>query len=128
VAGLTVLDASVLLAYFDAGDAHTDAARAILVEADALAASVLTLAESLVGAARAGRLDEQLQALADLEVRPVPIGDDAAPRLARLRQETSLKLPDCCVLDAAETVGAEAVATGDGALMKAARERGYATP
>jgi predicted nucleic acid-binding protein len=128
VAGLTVLDASVLLAYFDKTDAHTEAARTILDDADGLVASVLTVAESLVGAAAAGRLDEQFEALADLEIRRVPIDSEAASMLARLRSETGLKMPDCCVLHAATTIGADAIGTRDASLAKAAQERGYATP
>jgi predicted nucleic acid-binding protein len=128
VAGLTVLDASVLLAYFDGTDAHSDAARTILADADELVASVLTVAESLVGAARVGRLDEQLDALADLDIRAVPIDVQSASTLARLRSDTGLKLPDCCVLHAAATVAADAVGTRDGPLAKVARERGYETP
>lgn len=128
MAGLTALDASVLLAYFDSRDIHTEAARAILADADSLAASVLTIAESLVGAAAAGRLDEQLQALADLEVHRVPIDAEAAPMLARLRTGTGLKMPDCCVLHAAATIGAEAIGTRDASLAKAAHKLGYQTP
>jgi predicted nucleic acid-binding protein len=128
VAGLTVLDASVLLAYFDRTDAHTEAAKAILDDADDLVASVLTIAESLVGATAAGRLDEQLEALADLEIRGVPIDSEAAPTLARLRSDTGLKMPDCCVLHAAAAVDADAVGTRDASLAKAAQERGYETP
>jgi predicted nucleic acid-binding protein len=128
VAQLIALDASILLAYFDERDAHTEAAKAILSEADGLAASVLTVAESLVGAAAAGRLDEQLEAFSDLEIRPVPIGSDAAPTLARLRSATGLKMPDCCVLHAAATIGAAAIGTRDASLAKAAQERGYETP
>jgi hypothetical protein len=48
VAQLTVLDASILLAYFNKRDAHTETAKAILNGADGLVASVLTVAESLV--------------------------------------------------------------------------------
>jgi predicted nucleic acid-binding protein len=128
VAGLTVLDASILLAYFDKRDAHTETAKAILDDANGLVASVLTIAESLVGAAAAGRLDEQLDALADLEIRRVPIGSEDAPTLARLRSDTRLKMPDCCVLHAAATVDADAIATRDASLAKAAQERGYETP
>ena len=128
MARLTVLDASILLAYFDRRDAHTEAAKAILEDAYGLAASVLTVAESLVGAAAVGRLDEQLDALADLEIRRVPIGGDDAATLARLRLETGLKMPDCCVLHAATTIGADAIGTRDASLAKAAQERGYATP
>ena len=128
MARLTVLDASILLAYFDESDAHTNAAKAILENADGLAASVITVAESLVGAAAAGRLDEQLEAFTDLEIRQVSIGSDAAPTLAHLRSTTSLKMPACCVLHAATTIGAEAIGTRDASLAKAAQERGYETP
>ncbi len=117
-----------MLAYFDKMDAHTEAARAILEDADGLVASVLTVAESLVGATAAGRLDEQLEALADLEIRRVPIDGEAAPALARLRSDTGLKMPDCCVLHAAATINADAIGTRDASLAKAAQERGYATP
>lgn len=123
-----MLDASILLAYFDSRDAHSEAANAILQDADALAASVLTLAESLVGADAAGRMQEQLDALADLEIRPEPIGDGDAAMLARLRSRTGLKMPDCCVLHAAERLNADAVATRDRALAEAARALGYETP
>lgn len=128
MAGLTVLDASVLLAYFDKADAHTEAAKAILDDADRLAASVLTIAESLVGAIAAGRLDEQLEAFADLEIRAVPIDGKSAPALARVRSETGLKMPDCCVLHAADTIDADAIGTRDASLARAAKERGYETP
>lgn len=128
MAGLTVLDASILLAYFDKADAHTEAAREILEGADRLVASVLTVAESLVGAVRAGRLDEQLQALADLDIRPIPIDSEAASTLARLRSDTGLKMPDCCVLHAAATTGAHTIGTRDASLAKAAQARGYETP
>lgn len=128
MAQLTVLDASILLAYFDKSDAHTETAKAILDNANGLVASVLTIAESLVGAVAAGRLDEQLDALADLEISRVPINSEAAPMLARLRSDTGLKMPDCCVLHAAATVSADAIATRDASLAKAAHERGYETP
>lgn len=128
MAGLTVLDASILLAYFDSRDAHTDAANAILQEAETLAASVLTLAEALVGAHAAGRMQEQLDAFADLEIRPQPIGDGDAAMLARLRSQTGLKMPDCCVLHAAEQLGADVIATRDRPLAAAARTLGYETP
>ena len=45
-----------------------------------------------------------------------------------LRAATSLKMPDCCVLHAAELAGAEAIATRDGALRSAAQAHGFKTP
>lgn len=128
MARLTVLDASILLAHLDDTDPHTDAAEAILAEADELAASTITLAEVLVGAARVGRLDEQLEALSVLTISEVPVERGAAAQLARLRAETGLRMPDCCVLHAATAAGADALATRDDRLSRAAAARGLATP
>jgi len=59
-----------------------------------------------------------------LRVRSVPFEDDAHIRLATLRAGTGLKLPDCCVLLAAEQVHA-AVATFDDRLAAAGRDHGH---
>jgi predicted nucleic acid-binding protein len=126
VAGLTVLDASVLIAYFGAADAHTEDAVGLLEQADDLALSTITLAEVLVGATRSGRARDLLEALAEMGVEEVPLGPSAAEALARLRIETGLRLPDCCVLLAADTTRANAVATFDDRLARAAEQRGYA--
>jgi predicted nucleic acid-binding protein len=128
VAGLTVLDASVIVGYFDAGDAHHEDARAIVAGAEALRASVLTVGEASVEAVRAGRLDELLAAFARIQLGTVGVGAEDAPSLARLRALTGLKMPDCCVLHAAITVGADAIGTRDRKLAKAAREHGMETP
>jgi predicted nucleic acid-binding protein len=128
VAGLTVLDASVLLAHFDDTDPHSEGARAILADADRLAASTITLAETLVGATAAGRLDEQLRALSDLEIIEVPLSTGSAAALARLRVDTGLRMPDCYVLYAAATANANAVGTRHGRLQRAAAARGFDTP
>jgi predicted nucleic acid-binding protein len=84
--------------------------------------SPITLAEVFVGPARAGRLDDARAAVADLGVVEVPLDDDAPARLAALRVEAALKLPDCCVLLAAEDVQAEAVLTFDDRLARAAKQ------
>jgi predicted nucleic acid-binding protein len=128
VAGLTVLDASVLLAHFDDSDPHSDAAAGILADADALAASTITLAEVLVGAARAGRLQEQLAAIAQLQITELALEHGAAAALARLRADTGLRMPDCCVLHAALSSGADALATRDAQLARAAAAHGLKTP
>ena len=128
MAGLTVLDASILLAHFDDTDPHAEDARTILLEADELAVSTLTLAEVMVGAARAQRLEEQRLAIAELEIEEVPIAAGAAAVLARLRAATDLRLPDCCVLHAAEVADADAIATRDKRLAAVAQARGLRTP
>ncbi len=128
MASLTVLDASVLLAHFDDSDRHSNDATEILANGDELAASTITLAEVLVGAARAGRLEEQIAALAELEIQELPIERGAAAALARLRVETGLRMPDCCVLHAALVSGAQALATRDSRLSRAAAAAGLDTP
>ena len=124
---MIVVDASVLIAQLDGADAqHARAVDALLAAADEpLGASPLTVAEVLVGPARRDRLDAAVHALARLELQEVPLGDGAPQRLAALRATTSLKLPDCCVLLAAETGRASSILTFDGALARAAAELGF---
>lgn len=87
-------------------------------------ASSVTIAEILVGPGRTGQLDDAEALLTLLGIRQVPLGSDAPSRLARLRAESGLKLPDCCVLLAAQDAAAEAVATFDDRLIKAAQDLG----
>ncbi len=121
---MIVLDACVLIAYLDADDGHHVAAEAMLVAAidDDFGISPLTLAEVLVGPVRGGRLDSVEETLRDLEVCEVAFPGDAAVRLALLRAGTGLKMPDCCVVLAAEIAGAT-VATFDRQLSRAAEAR-----
>jgi predicted nucleic acid-binding protein len=127
LAGVIVLDASVLIAHFEATDAHHERATQLLVEAadESLGASPLTLAEVLVGPARTGKLDAAQAALRDLEITSIALADDAPARLATLRAGTRLRLPDCCVLLAAETAQAQ-LATFDDRLASAATDLGLA--
>jgi len=122
-----VLDASVLIAHLEGADAHHDRATALLADAvdQAWGISPLTLAQVLVGPARAGRLAPAQSALRTLDVVTVPLSDDAPVRLATLRATTGLRLPDCCVLLAAETTAGD-VATLDERLAMSASELGYA--
>lgn len=124
---MIVVDVSVLIAHLDATDANHEPAKEMLLETAGsdLAASPITIAEVLVGPARVGRLDEARAALDDLAVKEVPVPEGAAQRLARLRASTGLKLPDCCVLLAAQHGNAEAVLTLNDRLAKRARELGY---
>lgn len=123
---MIVLDASVLIAHLDASDAHHERAGALLLDVadEPLGASPLSLAEVLVGPARAGQLDRATAVLTQLAVTNVRLDEDAPARLAVLRAGTSLKLPDCCVLLAAEQTHG-AIATFDDRLATAARERGF---
>lgn len=122
---MIVLDANVLIAYLDADDRHHTAAEALLARAidSDLGANPLTLAEVLVVPARDGRLGSVLSALHDLEVRELPFPADTPIRLARLRAVTGLRMPDCCVLLAAEEAGAQ-LASFDDRLAWTAADRG----
>ena len=121
---MIVLDASVLIAHLDSADAHHDRAFALLLAAadDTFAASVLTVAEVLVGPARAGAVERATAALRRLGVVALPLDAAASAALATLRAATGLKLPDCCVLLAAEPHDA-ALATFDDRLAAEARQR-----
>jgi len=121
-----VLDASVIIAHWDSADTQHRQANELLLRSsgEEIAASPITLAEVLVVHVRSGRLDAARKALKDLEVLTLPL-DDAAVGLALLRSSTRLKLPDCCVLLAAEQRRAS-IATFDARLAAAARARGHA--
>lgn len=122
---MIVLDAYILIAHLDGADVHHEKATALLVAAseDDLAASPITLAEVLVGPARSGELHRAAGALDLLGVDVVPLAADTPAKLALLRAESGLKLPDCCVLLAAESAGAE-LATFDTDLAGAAGKHG----
>lgn len=101
---MIVLDASVLIGHFEASDARHSSATALLRAHSSarFAASVITLAEVHVGAARARQSDRLDQLLTRLQIESVELPADAARRLGELRATTRLKMPDCCVLYAAE--------------------------
>ncbi len=77
----------------------------------------------LVAPARTTMLPAAEAALHLLGVSAVPLPSDAPRRLAVLRAETRLGLPDCCVILSAEETGVP-VATFDGDLAATARSRG----
>lgn len=125
---MIVLDASVLIAHLDERDAHHERARHLLADtgAEPLGASTITLAETLVAPTRAGRLEDVVAALDRLGVTELPMGNEAPARLARLRADVGCKLPDCCVLLAAEERGGT-IASFDAALNDAAEGLGLPT-
>lgn len=118
---MIVVDASVLIAHLDEQDALHARAEDALIEAahEPIGCSTITLAEVLVGPARHDRLEAARTAIHTLGVNEVPLGDDAPGRLATLRANTALKLPDCCVLLAAQDARADTVLTFDQGLAQA---------
>nr|WP_281497072.1 PIN domain-containing protein [Ornithinimicrobium sp. F0845] len=120
------MDASVLIAWLDPQDGHHHSVLSDLHEAarEQWAISALTLAEVMTRAAA----DEELlaavgEAVADLELVVVPLGDEDAEALARLRAASGLRMPDCCVLLVASTLGGRVLST-DTQLVRRAGELG----
>ena len=124
---MIVLDASVLIAHFEAADAHHDAATNLLAAhaLEPFAASVVTLAEVYVGAERASQADRLEQLLDRLGIQSLDLPAGSARRLGELRASTLLNMPDCCVLYTAEQHGAS-IATFDEKLATRADELGLA--
>ncbi len=122
---MIVLDASILIAFLNATDAHHSSAKDILSRSyeEDLGANSMTLAEVLVGPIRAGKSDEAQSAIEDLAIEELPFPVNTATKLASLRASSGLKMPDCCVVLAAEESRAS-VATFDDQLARVARERG----
>jgi predicted nucleic acid-binding protein len=122
-----VLDASVLIAHLDERDTQHERAveRLLAAAGEPFACSPITRAEVLVGPARAKRTDVAATALATLGVDDVAPGSDAPTRLAILRADTGLKLPDCCVLLAAQDAAASQVVTFDERLAREASRLGF---
>lgn len=127
MARVIVFDESVLIAYLDSKDVHHARAEAILVAEidDQFGANSLTLAEVLVVPARIGSLDAVVEVLGELGIEELSFPEHAAVELAKLRSETNLKMPDCCVLLAAESRGGR-VASFDDRLRATAVARGLA--
>jgi predicted nucleic acid-binding protein len=125
-----VLDASVLVAFFASADTHHDLAAQILrAHADQeWGASVITVAELLVGPARSGPIEvaKANNALARLGIAELALPPNPTEGLAHLRVSTGLKLPDCVVLLTAERHAAP-IATFDARLATVAHRRGIAS-
>lgn len=120
-----VLDASVMIAHLDRDDVHHAAATDLLLHASpgSMVVHSLTLAEVLVAGARHGRAAAMRRDLLAAGLRVADRDDDEPLRLAELRAGTSLKLPDCCVLDLALHRPAS-LATFDAGLAREAERRG----
>lgn len=119
---MIVVDASVVIAHVS-GDSHSAEAFEILDTEEVLAVHPLTQAEILAGPARIGRELETLQAMQRLGIEVLHPTEDEPLQLARVRAKTGLKLPDCCVFNAAEQTGSQ-LATFDRKLAAEARKRG----
>jgi predicted nucleic acid-binding protein len=114
--GKVVLDARVVIALIEGGDAHHADAHAALLRhtEDELILPASAYAEVLVRPAREGKVAEVRTDLHTLALRIDAIGEASAEEAAALRGRfTSLRLPDALVLGHAEAIGADVVLTTD---------------
>jgi len=126
--GLTVLDASIVIAILDDSDPHHDAARAALAArreaGDRLVLPASAYAETLVGAFRAeGEAVQTVDAfLAAVPVTIEPVTSIVATHAARLRAEHGrrLPLPDAFVVGTAVALAADRLVTADRSWPKLA--------
>ena len=122
---MIVLDSGVIIAYLNPADAHHERARNFLVEhaQESFSVAALTLAECLVHPVRADKLHAALTSLTSLDLDVEDMRERDAILLARLREETRLRMPDAAVLHTALAFGGSVVTT-DGALSSAAKRVG----
>jgi predicted nucleic acid-binding protein len=110
-----ILDASVLISLLDTADAHHDRSIDDVEAADRAGRRLLLPAsaysETLVAFARAGRLSEARNAVADMGIAVMPLTESIAERAAELRasherlrlpSHERLRLPDAIVLATAQ--------------------------
>jgi predicted nucleic acid-binding protein len=114
---LTALDASVLIALLNPGDAHHQAARASLDAhaEDDLRIPAHTLAEALVHPVRAGKDREARRLIAALEIAVDPVDEPIAVAAAKLRARhgKALRMPDALVIAYADVRSATRLLTAD---------------
>lgn len=136
MARVVVLDASVLIAFFESSDPFHSRAIQIVMAAtergDHLVANELTVAEFLVAPARSDIVERAEARLSELGVGRRDFPASFAPRLATIRHRARVKLPDAAVIltavDAAEAgTGPVSVATFDARLRAGAATYGIAS-
>ncbi|MDR1189096.1 MAG: PIN domain-containing protein [Bifidobacteriaceae bacterium] len=122
---MLVVDANVLIALANPNHVHHEAAAAVLDRDGELAIPALTLAEVMVLPAAAGELDSAMAQVDALGVVAYPLEVSDVRRLAALRAETRLRMPDAVVLLLTLRHGAT-LATFDERLARVARDLGVA--
>jgi predicted nucleic acid-binding protein len=124
---MIVLDSGVLIAFLNPADAHHERVVTFLVEHadEQFSVAAMTMAECLVHPIRADKLLVALASLMSLELDVEDMREKDAVPLARLREQTRLKMPDAVVVHTAMAV-AGSLATTDASLSIAAGRVGVA--
>jgi predicted nucleic acid-binding protein len=128
VARLIVFDAGVLIAYLTADDHFHVAARDFMEEFEEFefAASILTVAETLVRPRRSSEAGVAQATLDSLGLLTLGLEPSDAPGLAEIREASGLKMPDAVVVHSALRHSGELVTT-DRSVARVAAGRGLET-
>ena len=120
---MIVVDACVLISHLGPGDAHRANAASLLDTEEELVVHPLSVSEAAVGAVKIRQLSLFQRSIERLGIDVWQPDAEHYYRIAALRASTSLKLPDCCVLDCARTLSAT-LASFDAHLAGVARSLG----
>jgi predicted nucleic acid-binding protein len=122
-----LLDSSAFIAFMNPADKHNSDATQRITGAQTIEIHEVSVAESLVRASAHEAVPHVLFILEGLEARVVnSSGLEGAVRVAGIRHQTGLPLPDCYVLDAAVELG-ESVLSFDSKLNQAVKVAGLRT-
>lgn len=124
MAGL-VLDASVMIALYNDKDIHHNWAIDLMFQstAETFHMSSLNLAEVAVQPTKLGVAQKFFAGISGLNLQVSGLSEQDGLELAQIRAFTNVPMPDCCVIQLAQTKLAP-VATADRALAKAAKSLG----
>jgi len=125
LAQVVVLDASALIALASSKDPHHKWALGMFRDTAGfdLQITALSLAEAMVHPARNGKLEKFQKLISGLGVEVSSVEGEDASKLATLRANTTLKMPDVCVLHQAMRVKGS-LATTDNKLAQVAKTKG----
>jgi predicted nucleic acid-binding protein len=121
LAEIVVLDASALIALFSDTDPYHEWALRMFADTMGwdLQMTALNLAEAMVHPFRSERLDQFTKAISGLGIEVTSVDSSDSPRLAQIRADTNLRMPEALVLNQAMKVGG-AITTTDNELARIA--------
>ncbi len=122
-----LLDSSALIAFINPEDTHNHLACVKISASNSIHIHEVSVAESLVRAQATNTVDHVLHVMKSLRATIVnSSGVPGAIRVAAIRHQTGLALPDCYVIDAS-VESAVPILSFDSSLNKAAQALGLST-